>query len=60
MCGLRPGEVAIDAASIVPQVTWGTSPQDVVPILGRVPDPADEADADRRAAMMRAASPIWG
>jgi len=46
-------EVAIDAASIVPQVTWGTSPQDVVPILGRVPDPADEADADRRAAMMR-------
>ena len=46
-------EVAIDAASIVPQVTWGTSPQDVVPILGHVPDPAHEADADRRAAMMR-------
>ena len=46
-------DVAIDAASIVPQVTWGTSPQDVVPILGHVPDPADEADADRRAAMMR-------
>ena len=46
-------DVAIDAASIVPQVTWGTSPQDVVPILGRVPDPADEADVDRRAAMVR-------
>jgi 3-isopropylmalate/(R)-2-methylmalate dehydratase large subunit len=46
-------EVALDAATIAPQVTWGTSPQDVVPILGRVPDPAEEADRDRRAAMDR-------
>jgi 3-isopropylmalate/(R)-2-methylmalate dehydratase large subunit len=46
-------EVAIDAAQIAPQVTWGTSPQDVAPVTGRVPDPADEADASRRAAMER-------
>jgi 3-isopropylmalate/(R)-2-methylmalate dehydratase large subunit len=46
-------EVALDAASIEPQVTWGTSPQDVVPIGGRVPDPADAGDDERRAAMAR-------
>ena len=32
-------EVVLDAADIVPQVTWGTSPQDVLPITGIVPDP---------------------
>jgi 3-isopropylmalate/(R)-2-methylmalate dehydratase large subunit len=36
--------VALDAASIAPMVTWGTSPEAVVPITGRVPDPEDEAD----------------
>ncbi|MBY0323004.1 MAG: 3-isopropylmalate dehydratase large subunit [Reyranella sp.] len=46
-------EVALDAAGIAPQVTWGTSPQDVVPIGASVPDPADEADDSRRAAMAR-------
>jgi 3-isopropylmalate/(R)-2-methylmalate dehydratase large subunit len=46
-------EVVLEAASIVPQVTWGTSPQDVLPITGRVPNPADEADANKRAAMAR-------
>ena len=46
-------EVALDAAGIAPQVTWGTSPQDVVAIGGSVPDPADEADDSRRAAMER-------
>ena len=46
-------EVAIDATEIAPQVTWGTSPQDVVPIVGRVPDPADESDEGKRAAMKR-------
>ena len=46
-------EVAIDAADIAPQVTWGTSPEDVLPITGRVPDPADEADEGRRNAMER-------
>ncbi|HLM12321.1 MAG TPA: 3-isopropylmalate dehydratase large subunit, partial [Reyranella sp.] len=46
-------EVALDAAGIAPQVTWGTSPQDVVAIGGAVPDPAAEADDSRRAAMER-------
>ena len=46
-------EVVLDAAAIAPQVTWGTSPQDVLPITGAVPDPADEADEGRRAAMER-------
>ena len=44
----------LDAHAIPPMVTWGTSPEAVVPITGRVPDPADEADAQRRAAMERA------
>ena len=46
-------EVTIDAASVAPQVTWGTSPEDVLPITGSVPDPAQEADEGRRAAMER-------
>jgi len=46
-------EVVIDAATIAPQVTWGTSPQDVLPITGSVPNPADEADDSRRAAIAR-------
>jgi len=37
-------EVYIDSKDIVPTVSWGTSPQDVVAITGRVPDPADFAD----------------
>ncbi len=47
-------EVRMDAGDLAPHVTWGTSPQDVLPITGRVPDPADEADEGRRAAMERA------
>ncbi len=47
-------EVTLDASEIAPQVTWGTSPQDVAPITGRVPDPAAEADEARRRAMERA------
>ena len=46
--------VTLDAASIQPQVTWGTSPEMVVPVDGRVPDPAQEADATRRGGMERA------
>ena len=46
-------EVEIDVADIVPQVTWGTSPQDVVAIDGRIPDPAEEADDGKRAAIER-------
>jgi 3-isopropylmalate/(R)-2-methylmalate dehydratase large subunit len=45
--------VEIDAATVAPQVTWGTSPQDVLPITGAVPNPADVADEGRRNAMLR-------
>ena len=47
-------EITLDAGTIEPQVTWGTSPQDVVPIGGRVPDPKDAPTPERRAAMERA------
>jgi 3-isopropylmalate/(R)-2-methylmalate dehydratase large subunit len=49
-------EISIDAAAIAPQITWGTSPQDVLPVTGKVPDPAAEADPARRAAMERSLS----
>ncbi|MDF0546010.1 3-isopropylmalate dehydratase large subunit [Sphingobium sp. H39-3-25] len=41
--------VRIETADLEPQVTWGTSPEDAVPITGRVPDPADYADGAKRA-----------
>jgi 3-isopropylmalate/(R)-2-methylmalate dehydratase large subunit len=47
-------EVTLDAAAIAPQVTWGTSPQDVLPITGSVPDPAAATDEARRRAIERA------
>jgi 3-isopropylmalate/(R)-2-methylmalate dehydratase large subunit len=47
-------EVALDAAEIAPMVTWGTSPEAAAPITGRVPDPAQAADATRRDTMERA------
>jgi 3-isopropylmalate/(R)-2-methylmalate dehydratase large subunit len=47
-------EVEIDVAELEPQVTWGTNPGMVAPIGGVVPDPADVADDDERAAMERA------
>ena len=46
--------VNIDAAGIAPQVTWGTSPEMVVPVTGNVPDPAEERDPVRRKGMERA------
>ena len=46
--------IKIDASALRPQVTWGTSPEMVVPIDGRVPDPSREADPTKRAAMERA------
>ncbi len=45
--------VELDAAAITPLVTWGTSPEDVVPITGTVPDPATAADEARRVQMQR-------
>ena len=47
-------EVFIDAKDITPTVSWGTSPQDVVPITGVVPNPDDFADKDKRANAKRA------
>jgi 3-isopropylmalate/(R)-2-methylmalate dehydratase large subunit len=47
-------EVRIDAAGIKPLVTWGTSPEMVVSIEDRVPDPDKEKDAVRREGMERA------
>ena len=46
--------VEIDAADIRPQVSWGTSPEMVVPVDGVLPDPADEADEVKRSGMERA------
>ena len=47
-------QVVINGADIIPTVTWGTSPQDVVPINGSVPDPAALEDPQKKAAMERA------
>ena len=46
-------EVEIKGDDISPMVTWGTSPQDVVPITGLVPDPEKEKDKDKRESMIR-------
>ena len=46
--------VELDASQIKPQVTWGTSPEMVLSIEDRVPDPDREKDANKRAAMERA------
>jgi len=46
-------EITLDASSLIPQVTWGTSPENVLPISGRVPDPAAEPDEGKRNAMNR-------
>ena len=46
--------VELDAAQIQPQVTWGTSPEMVLPVDGRVPDPDKEKDAVKRGAIERA------
>jgi len=43
-----------DATQVTPQVTWGTSPEMVVPIDGRVPDPDKERDATRRDGIVKA------
>jgi 3-isopropylmalate/(R)-2-methylmalate dehydratase large subunit len=47
-------EVKLDAASLPPLVSWGTSPEDVVSVNGVVPDPAEIADKSRRLTKQRA------
>jgi 3-isopropylmalate/(R)-2-methylmalate dehydratase large subunit len=41
---------AIDAETVAPQVTWGTSPEHVIAVDAPIPDPAEAPDADRRRA----------
>ncbi|MBK6385696.1 MAG: 3-isopropylmalate dehydratase large subunit [Rhodoferax sp.] len=46
--------VELDAAKIIPQITWGTSPEMVLGVDDRVPDPDKEKDPNRRGAIERA------
>jgi len=46
--------VRLDGAAIQPQVTWGTSPEMVLPVSGRVPDPEAEADPVKQGSIVRA------
>ncbi len=46
-------EVSLKGEEIQPMVTWGTSPQDVITIDGKVPNPSDEKDNDRRNSIER-------
>ncbi|MCL2589728.1 MAG: 3-isopropylmalate dehydratase large subunit [Betaproteobacteria bacterium] len=46
--------VELNAAEILPQVTWGTSPEMVIPVTATVPDPRKEPDAAKREGMERA------
>jgi 3-isopropylmalate/(R)-2-methylmalate dehydratase large subunit len=47
-------EITIDSREVGPQITWGTSPQQVLSVDGRIPDPAQESDPDKRSAMLEA------
>ncbi len=47
-------QVELDASTVAPQVTWGTSPGMVTPVTGRVPDPGDFATDAERSAVARA------
>jgi 3-isopropylmalate/(R)-2-methylmalate dehydratase large subunit len=47
-------EVTLDAATLAPMVTWGTSPEEAVSIATAVPDPASASDADKRSHMEQA------
>ena len=47
-------EIRLDAASLKPTVTWGTSPEDVIPIDAPIPNPDDIADETKRASKWRA------
>jgi 3-isopropylmalate/(R)-2-methylmalate dehydratase large subunit len=47
-------EIRFDAAEIAPLVTWGTSPEDVIPVTGAAPSPESFAHPDKRASAERA------
>ena len=46
-------EVVMDVGAIAPMVTWGNSPEEALPITGRLPQPADAATPEKREAMQR-------
>jgi len=46
-------EVTVNVSKLAPMVTWGNSPEDALPVDGRVPDPATEMNPERRAYMLR-------
>jgi 3-isopropylmalate/(R)-2-methylmalate dehydratase large subunit len=46
-------EVELDVSTIAPHVSWGTTPEETLPVTGNVPDPAAEADAARRARLRK-------
>jgi 3-isopropylmalate/(R)-2-methylmalate dehydratase large subunit len=46
-------EVELDVSTIAPHVSWGTTPEETLPVTGRVPDPAAEADPGRRARLQK-------
>jgi 3-isopropylmalate/(R)-2-methylmalate dehydratase large subunit len=47
-------DVSLEAAAIAPMVTWGTSPEDAVPIVARIPDPSTAPDSAKKDSMRRA------
>ncbi|MBY0330454.1 MAG: 3-isopropylmalate dehydratase large subunit [Acetobacteraceae bacterium] len=47
-------DVTLDGAAIAPMVTWGTSPEDALPVTARIPDPDTAPDAAKREGMARA------
>jgi 3-isopropylmalate/(R)-2-methylmalate dehydratase large subunit len=61
-------EVIVDVGRIIPQVTWGISPEHVIGVDGRIPDPGEIADPAKRAAIetaldymgLKAGAPIMG
>ena len=47
-------EISVDATTLAPMVSWGTSPEDSAPVTGRIPDPSSVADTERRGRVERA------
>jgi 3-isopropylmalate/(R)-2-methylmalate dehydratase large subunit len=47
-------EVTVDVNKIVPQITWGTSPEHVIPVTGNIPHPTSVADPDKQKALQSA------
>lgn len=47
-------KVTLDVSRLVPMVTWGTSPEDTIPVTGAIPDPALQTDRSRRERQLRA------